>query len=160
MAIIDSAGNKLTKAQLLALTTSVPQPPVVKFTAPIWETTAFYGGKDFDDGSKSKRSKLFVVGQEVSQDVIDKMYADSVASFTSITPATGGIAGGTAVTIIGSGFAGTRGVLIGGVAATSFKVVSDTKITCKTAAHAAGVVPVVIQDASGDVTAATAFTYA
>jgi IPT/TIG domain-containing protein len=159
MAIVDSTGTKLTKAQLLAKTTAVAQPPVVKFTEDIWETAAFSGGADFEDGPNSKRSKLYIVGQEVPQAEIDAMYTASAAAFTSITPATGPAAGNTNVTIVGSGFSGTRGVTLGGVAATSFKVVSDTKITCKTGAHAAGAVAVVIQDASGDVTAAGAYTY-
>jgi hypothetical protein len=160
MTIVNSAGTKLTKAQLLALTTSVPQPPIVKFTEDIFEITPFPGGKDFDDSAKSKRSKLFIAGQEVPQAQIDAMYSSSSAAFTAIAPASGLAAGNLAVTITGTGFAGVRGVTFGGTAATNVKVVSDTKITCTTPPHAAGAVAVVIQDASGDVTAAGAFTYA
>jgi hypothetical protein len=159
MAIVDSTGAKLTKAQLLAKTTAVAQPPVVKFTEDIWETSQFPGGKSFEDGKGAKRSKLFIAGQEVSQGAIDAMYAASVATFGSIVPASGLAAGGTNVTITGTGFSGARGVTLGGVAATNFKVLSDTKITCTTGPHAAGAVAVVIQDASGDVTAAGAYTY-
>jgi hypothetical protein len=159
MTIVNSAGTKLTKAQLLALTTNVPQPPILKFTEDIFEITPFPGGKDFDDITKSKRSKLFITGQEVPQAVIDAMYTAGAAAFTSIAPAAGLAVGGLPVTITGSGFAGVRGVTFGGTAATNVKVVSDTKITCVTPPHAAGAVAVVIQDASGDVTAAAAFTY-
>lgn len=159
MTIVNAAGTKLTKAQLLLLTTSVAQPPILKFTEDVFEIAPFPGAKDFDDATKSRRSKLFIAGQEVPQATIDAMYASSAAAFASIVPAAGLAAGNLAVVINGSGFAGVRGVTFGGAAATNVKVVSDTKITCTTPAHAAGAVAVVIQDASGDVTAAAAFTY-
>lgn len=159
MAIVDEAGTKLTKAQLLALTTEVDQDPIVQFTADVWETSAYPGGKAFEDGPGAKRSKLFHTGQQVRQSVIDKMYSASAATVDTIAPAAGLAAGNLAVTITGSGFAGVRGVTFGGTAATNVKVVSDTKITCNTPAHAAGAVAVVVQDASGDVTKASGFTY-
>lgn len=159
MTIVKSDGTKLTKAQLLLLTTSVAQPPVVKFTEDIYEISPFPGAADFDDPVKSKRSLLYKTGTEVPQSVIDAMYAASAAAFTSIAPAAGLAAGSLPVTITGTGFAGVRGVTFGGTAATAVKVVSDTKITCVTPAHAAGAVAVVVQDASGDVTTAAAFTY-
>jgi hypothetical protein len=61
---------------------------------------------------------------------------------SAISPATGGDIGGTAVTITGTNFASGATVLIGGVAATSVVVVSDTTITAKTAIHDAGAVDV------------------
>lgn len=159
MTIVKSDGTKLTKAQLLALTTSVSQPPIVKFTEDVFEITPFPGGKDFDDATKSKRSRLFNAGQEVPQSVIDAMYAAGAATVDTVTPATGLAAGVIPVTITGTGFAGVRGVTFGGAAATNVKVVSDTKITCTNPAHAAGAVNVVVQDASGDVTKTGGFTY-
>lgn len=61
---------------------------------------------------------------------------------TATTPDTGSIAGGTAVTITGTGFAGTPTVTFGGVPATSVVVVNATTITCVIPAHAAGLVDV------------------
>lgn len=74
------------------------------------------------------------------------LFAATVAApvITSLTPATGSSAGGTAVTITGVGFGGATGVTIGGVACTSVVVVSDTSITCATGAHAAGTVDVIV----------------
>lgn len=77
----------------------------------------------------------------------------------SISPAAGGIAGGTAVTIVGSGFTGATGVTIGGTAATNFVVVGDGYITCTSPAHAAGSVNVVVQDPAGNGTLTNAFAY-
>jgi hypothetical protein len=44
---------------------------------------------------------------------------------TGLAPASGGVAGGTAVTITGYGFTGATSVTFGGIAATSFSVVDD-----------------------------------
>jgi len=63
---------------------------------------------------------------------------------TGISPATGPAAGGTSVTITGTGFATGASVSIGGTAATNIVVVGSTSITAKTAAHAAGTVDVVV----------------
>ena len=81
-------------------------------------------------------------------------------TFTSIARVAGQTAGGTQVTITGSGFADGATVRIGGVNATDVVVVSSTKITAVTPAHAAGAVSVVITNSdSGAVTALNAFTY-
>jgi hypothetical protein len=63
---------------------------------------------------------------------------------TGISPATGPAAGGTSVTITGTGFATGANVAIGGTAATNLVVVGSTSITARTAAHAAGTVDVVV----------------
>lgn len=80
--------------------------------------------------------------------------------FTSITPAVGPIAGGTAVTIRGDKFADVTVVRIGGVALTNLVKVSDVQLTGTTGAGTAGAVDVVITSMSkGSTTAARAFTY-
>jgi len=81
---------------------------------------------------------------------------------TSVSPATGLIAGGTSITITGANFAAgaSLGVSVGGVAATSVRVVSATKITAKTPAHAAGVANIVVTNGDGQtVTLSRAFTF-
>jgi len=71
-------------------------------------------------------------------------------TFTSITPATGPISGGTSVTIAGTGFTsgGSFGVTIGGADASAV-FVSSTSITATTPAHAAGAVNVIIINNDG-----------
>lgn len=78
---------------------------------------------------------------------------------TSISAITGPAAGGTNVTIVGTGFTGASGVTFGGTAATNFVVVSDSFITCTAPAHAAGAVNVVVTDAAGNGTLTNGYTY-
>ncbi|PKL70014.1 MAG: hypothetical protein CVV30_01175 [Methanomicrobiales archaeon HGW-Methanomicrobiales-1] len=83
----------------------------------------------------------------------------AVPTFTSITPALGPIAGGTAVTITGTGFTGATAVTFGGTAATTFTVVSGTSITATTPAHAVGTYNVVITTPGGTATGTGAYHY-
>lgn len=62
----------------------------------------------------------------------------STPAVTSITPSSGSVNGGQAVTIRGEGFTGALGAEIGGTAVTSFMVVDDTTATAVTAAHTSG----------------------
>lgn len=84
-------------------------------------------------------------------------------TITGIDPASGGVDGGTHLTIHGTGLAnpgvGTNVVLIGGTPAEDIVVVDGTTITCQAPPHAAGPVDVQVTKASGTVTAAGAFTY-
>jgi hypothetical protein len=63
---------------------------------------------------------------------------------SAISPSTGALAGGTPVTITGTGFLTGATVSLGGTAATGVTVVSGTSITATTPANAAGVVDVVV----------------
>jgi len=73
-----------------------------------------------------------------------------VPAITSLTPTSGPAAGGTAVTITGTGFTGATGATFGGTAGTAFTVVNDTTITVTTPAHAPGAVDVIVQHPNGD----------
>ena len=77
----------------------------------------------------------------------------------SIAPSSGTIAGGTAVTLTGTGFSTATGATVGGVALTSFTVVDDTTITGTTGAHAAGAVDVVVTRPTGSDTLVGGFTF-
>jgi len=77
-----------------------------------------------------------------------------------VNPPGGSTNGGTSVTIYGSSFTGATGVSFGGTAATSFTVNSDTRITATTAAHAAGLVNVVVTLPLVTGTGTNLFTYA
>ncbi|MCX6856166.1 MAG: choice-of-anchor D domain-containing protein [Verrucomicrobia bacterium] len=78
---------------------------------------------------------------------------------TAITPNNGSTAGGTSVTITGTGFTGATGVMLGGTAATSFTVIDDTQITATSPAHAAGRASVLVSTPGGTNSANTLYTY-
>jgi hypothetical protein len=63
---------------------------------------------------------------------------------TSISPVSGPVAGGTTVTINGSGFVAGATVAIGGVAATGVVVGGSTSLTAVTGAHATGLADVTV----------------
>jgi hypothetical protein len=79
---------------------------------------------------------------------------------TSISPNAGPIAGGTVVTLAGTGFTGATGVTVGGVAATGLTVASDTSLTFTTPPSAAGLANVVVTTPAGvSGLATTTFTF-
>lgn len=76
-----------------------------------------------------------------------KVVAPGTLRISSVTPSSVPAAGGTPITIGGSGFTYASAVAISGLALGSgFVVVNDNTITCVTDAHAAGVVPVTVDD--------------
>jgi photosystem II stability/assembly factor-like uncharacterized protein len=81
-------------------------------------------------------------------------------TLTAVSPASGPTAGGTAVTLTGTGLRAGATVALGGTAATSVVVMSATSITATAPAHAAGVVDVVVSNSdSQSSTLAGGFTY-
>ena len=89
-------------------------------------------------------------------------YAIGISSPTviSISPTTGSVAGGTAITITGTNLTGATAVTIDGVAATNIIVVSPTSITATTPAGTAGAnKSVLVTTPGGTNTANTLFTY-
>jgi hypothetical protein len=79
----------------------------------------------------------------------------------SVSPNSGSMAGGTAVTISGTGFStfGTTTVTFGGLAATDVVVASGVAITCTTPAHGEGVVDVAVTNDFGSDTLAAGYTF-
>ena len=78
-----------------------------------------------------------------------------VPSITSFSPTSGPV--GTAVTIIGNSFTGTTKVTFGGVAATSYQVINDTKVDALVPSGAV-TGPIIITTAGGSGSSATNFT--
>ena len=78
----------------------------------------------------------------------------------SVTPPSGDSAGGTSVTITGTGFQTGAAVTFGGSAATGVTAVSASEITATTPAHADGAVTVVVTNYDGrSGSKANGFTY-
>lgn len=81
-------------------------------------------------------------------------------AIASISPASGGSAGGQSVTIAGSGFVAGATVTIGGSPATNVSVANATTITARTPAHALGIVQVVVTNPSnGTAVLPAGYTY-
>jgi large repetitive protein len=79
---------------------------------------------------------------------------------TGVSPAAGPLAGGTSVTITGTGLSGATLVDFGSVAATKVVVVSPTQITATSPAEAAGTVDVTVTTAGGVSATSTADQFA
>lgn len=159
MTFYNAAGSRLTKTQLLALTqTPASADPPLQFTAPVYKAYSPDGSNQASGTFEELNKLAFAAGEIVPTSVINAEFVP--ATISSVSPNTGGVAGGTSVTIKGTDFGGTSGVTFGGTAATSVKVVNSTTITCVTPAKSAATVDVVVQDDSGNVTATGAFTFA
>jgi hypothetical protein len=80
-------------------------------------------------------------------------------TLASVNPADGPAAGGTTVTITGTGLTGTTDVTFDGVPCTGLVVVSDTEVTVDTPPHPAGLVDVVMSTPAGSATLTGGYTY-
>ena len=89
------------------------------------------------------------------------VFTFKIPTITAIAPSSGSTAGGTAVTITGTGFTGATQVLFGTVPATSLTVISDTQITAIAPAESAASHNVFVVTPSGTSGAVSAdlFTY-
>jgi hypothetical protein len=81
-------------------------------------------------------------------------------TFSYVSPDSGPTAGGTAITIFGSGFTAGTTVYIGGQACTSVVVVSSGEITAVTPAGTQGLTDIKIMTSGGSVDTLNAFLYA
>jgi methionine-rich copper-binding protein CopC len=83
------------------------------------------------------------------------------ATVTSVSPNAGPTAGGTSVTVTGTGFTTATAVHFGGTAATTFTVNSPTTISVVSPAGSAGTVDITVTNAGGTSTTSPAdrFTY-
>ncbi len=87
--------------------------------------------------------------------------AVSAPTISAVAPNTGSTAGGTPITVAGTGFAAVATLTLGGVPATSVVVTSPTTITAVTGPHATGAVAAVVTNPDGgSATRANAFFYA
>src|SRR5206468_7293289 len=102
-----------------------------------------------------------VVGQVHSRDGNDSWFvnasevqayggsASPAPAVTGLSPGSGPTAGGTEVTVTGTGFTGATAVSFGGTAATSFAVNSDTQITATAPDNAVCEVVVIVTSVHG-----------
>ncbi|MFA4861033.1 IPT/TIG domain-containing protein [Methanoregula sp.] len=77
-------------------------------------------------------------------------YEVPVPKLTGISPPAGSMDGGTVVTLTGSGFNGTRSVLLGGKPVTVLNIVNDSQLTILTPPSSLGSFPISITNAYGE----------
>ena len=112
-------------------------------------------------GSYHSWAPLNASGNWVMQVVTFQAAAASTVPFvSSVSPNSGPPAGGTAVTITGTNFAGGATVTFGSAAATNVTVVNSTTITATTPAGSAGAVTVTVTVGGQSGSLASGFTYA
>ncbi|MEM7167971.1 MAG: IPT/TIG domain-containing protein, partial [Planctomycetota bacterium] len=83
----------------------------------------------------------------------------SPPTLTLVAPSMGSPAGGTLVTLTGSGFDGTETVSFDGLPATAVTLISPTSLTALTPAHATGTVNVSVTNGNGSDTLVGGYTY-
>jgi hypothetical protein len=119
-------------------------------------------------GSVAVYNDTAVVGAEGANTYAGKAYVFTITvavppSVTGVTPASGPTAGGTPVTVTGSGFTGATSVSFGGTvnATGAMTVNSDTSITVTAPSHSEGTMDVTVTTAAGtsSTSSADTFTY-
>ncbi|MEY3142913.1 MAG: hypothetical protein RLY21_1406, partial [Planctomycetota bacterium] len=80
-------------------------------------------------------------------------------TIVSVSPTTGLVTGGTAITITGSNLTGTNSVAVGGVAATSVVVVNASAVTAVTPAGTAGPRTIALTTPGGTASLTNGFSY-
>ena len=109
-------------------------------------------------GSGTVKVTVTTTGGTSAESPADHYTYIPAPTVTKVEPSSGPAAGGTVVTITGSGFLTGATVTIGS-AASEVEVVSATEITAKTAAHAEGEDPVVVTDGGGTSSGSVKYTY-
>lgn len=130
-----------------------------------WQGRAIVGVENRDTGVENIASwTVTFTGDGPATKISNPFSASSVPVVSSVSPNNGSTAGGNLVTITGQGFtgvSGAAGVKFDSTNATSYVVVSDSKIVAEVPAGSAGSADVVVTNSTGASTTGTgAYTYA
>lgn len=153
-------GTRVTSGGIDGVTDAVTEDdPLLTVTHDLQHSREFAsGGSDRTDKASDDYVTLaFRAGEQVRRSALLAMMTP--ASVESLTPASGPAAGGTSVTLRGSGLDGVTGITVGGAAATNRTVVDPRTVTFTTPAGTAGARDVVVTDDAGAVTLTGGFTY-
>ncbi|MEV8634257.1 IPT/TIG domain-containing protein [Streptosporangium sp. NPDC051023] len=154
MALVRENGTALAKAPGSGVLESVTDTdPLVKVKIAVYKDSPY----DNVELPTQMRQLRFRAGQIIRQSEWDAEFV--VPTIVAVSPATGLAAGGTVITITGSGFTADTTVTVGGNAATAIDVDTAAKVKATTAAHTAGVVDVVVTTAGGSATKVGGFTF-
>lgn len=153
MSAFAANGTRLTASTIS--TTPVTDPdPVVTVNTDVYEGFYYQTGRHLGEIGKRLKWKS---GTQVRTSEVTALFSPAVVN--TVTPATGPAAGGTVITLTGTGLDGVSAVTVGGTAATALQVVSPTEVRVTTPAGTAGAKDIVLTDDSGTVTEVGAFTY-
>jgi hypothetical protein len=154
MALVNAAGTLLSKTPGGTVLESVAETdPQIRVKVNVYRDTPY----DNVDYPTQMKQLAFRAGQIIRQSKWDAEF--TAPTISGITPAVGPAAGGTAVTVTGTGFTTGATVAVGGTAGTSVVVVSDEKLTFATPAKTAGAYDVTVTTAGGTATEEDGFTY-
>lgn len=154
MALVKGDGTALAKAPGGTVLESVAEAePRVKVLVNVYEDTPY----DHVNYPTVKKQLKFRAGQIVKQKDWDAAYSEPTIS--TVFPATGAAAGGTVVTVTGTGFTPATTVTFGGTAGTAVSVKNLTTLTVTTPAKTAGAYNVVATTVGGVATKTNGFTY-
>jgi hypothetical protein len=124
-------------------------------------SSSVFNGIILDATAITLESGATLHGRALAQSSVN-LYGNAVnivPTVTGITPSTGSAAGGTSVTITGTGFTGATAVTFGSTPATDVAVVSDNSITATAPAGTAGTVDVTVTAPGGTSAISTADKY-
>lgn len=156
MALVNENGTLLAKEPGSDVIEEIEEDdPYVEVKVAVYEDTVYAG---VDPDRARQRTLKYRAGQRVRQSEWDANFP--APTISTVSPATGPAAGGTTITITGTGFTMGTAVTVGGAAATAENLSSDTKLTCVTPSGTAGARDVVVTTAGGSATKTGGFTYA
>ena len=131
-----------------------------------WATVAPMPTARYETANGVIGTTIFVVGgatgfgNGVPQTVNEAFSLSTAPAVTAVSPTSGPLAGGTSVTLTGSGFTGATAVNFGSTPASSFTVTSDSQITATSpAATGFGPVDVTVTTPGGTSTTSAADQY-
>ncbi|NDG27182.1 MAG: hypothetical protein EB120_08410 [Proteobacteria bacterium] len=127
-----------------------------------WE--AYSTTKSWTLGQTNATATVYVRFKDRSQNV-GSCESDSISNrpaptVTSVSPSAGALAGGTIVTVNGTGFLTGATVSFGGSSCGSVAVVDGTSLTCTTSAHVAGAVTVTVTNTDTQSGTSSKYLYA
>ncbi|MFI9588091.1 IPT/TIG domain-containing protein [Streptomyces sp. NPDC052236] len=155
MGLYNAAGIRITKAAFPANAVTDPQKVV---TQDIYSTRPYTTPSGDKQPEGSIKTLAYKAGAVLRQSEIDKLFP--AATITTVSPATGPTAGGTAVTITGTNLDGVSAVNFGATPGTALTIVSATQLRVTSPAGTAGAKDVVLVDDAGNVTKTAGYTYA
>lgn len=156
MGIFNAAGTRITKSTFP--TAAVPAADVPKVVTEDLFITRRYDAVNDAAVDGSIKTILVKADAVLTQKQIDDLFPAAVIS--TVSPATGGVAGGEVVTITGENLDGVTSVTFGGTAGTALTLVSPTELTVTTPTKTAGAVTVAVVDDSGTSSKANGYTFA